>query len=275
MPDFDRILAAYEHGLKKLADELVAELDPPEEERTHLLLVAQLLQAVVHAYDAFQLNRAPSLEASTSVMYAAAGQREHRVLNVPLRSLVDCNTMTPWHARFLSGSVGLKRTIIISGDPNTGKSTLLNALVDKLPRDHRVVMIGDSEENLPALRGRSFTVELKAKRGTPARAAALQKAADMRPTWVVVGELLRRDGPGFLQALTEGPAGLATVRTPDPEATLNDWLAMGRDVIDHLARINPLIVHMDRDRSGRPRIDKVLEVGVENEALVFTAHKPA
>ena len=273
MPGFDRILAAYEHGLKKLADELVAELDPPEDDRADLMLVAHILQAVVHSYDSYKLNRAPALEASTSVMYAAAAQQERRVLNVPLRSLVDNNTMTPWHARFLNGSLGLKRSIIVSGGPNVGKSTLLNALIDLLPCDQRIVVVDDAEEELPALRGRSFTVQIKAKRGTPARATVFRKAADMKPNWVVAGELVRRDGPGFLGALAEGASGLATVQTPDPETTLTDWLAMSKAAAEHLKKVNPLVIHMDRDQGGHPRIDRVIEVTMEEEVLVLTPRR--
>jgi len=275
VPTFDRVLAAYEHGLKKLADELIAELDPPEEERIHLMLVAQILQAVVHSYDSFQLDRSPSLEASTSVMYAAAAQQERRVLNVPLRSLVETNTLTAWHARFLNGSLGIKRTMIVSGGPNVGKSTLLNALIDLLPRDQRVVVVDDAEDELPALRDRSFTVQIKAKRGTPARAAVFRRVADMKPTWLITGELVRRDGIGFLEALAEGPSGLATVQTPDPETTLGDWLAMSKTAADHLAKVNPMFIHMDRDQGGRPRVDRVLDVTMDNGKPVLTRRRPA
>lgn len=274
MPEFDRILSAYEHGLKKLADELIADLDPQEEERVHLLLVSQMVQALIHAYDSFQMNRAPGLEASRSVMYAAAEQQERRVLNVPLRSLVESKTMTPWHARYLNACLGMKRTVIVSGEENVGKSTLLNALISLLPRDQRLVVIDDVDDGLPAVRGRSFTVQVKAKQGTPSRPAALQKGADMKPNWVVVGELGRRDGPGFFEALSGGSSGLATVRAPDPEAALTDWTTMSRDTTAHMAKLEIVLVHVVRDQAGRPKLDRMVEVAVDDGRLVLTPRSP-
>ena len=110
------------------------------------------------------------------------------MLNVSLRRLVDDNLMTPWYARFLNSSLQTQAHHHHQRRPDVGKSTLLNALIDLLPRDHRIVAIDEADEGLPVLRDRSFTVQLKAKRGTPARAAVFRKAADMKPTWVVVGE---------------------------------------------------------------------------------------
>jgi pilus assembly protein CpaF len=170
--------------------------------------------------------------------------------------------------------LGLKRSIIITGGPNVGKSTLLNSLIALLPRDHRVVMVADAEEELPAMRGRSFTVQIKAKRGTPARATVFRKAADMKPNWVVAGELVRRDGPAFLEAVAQGSSGLATVETPDPEATLSDWLAMSKGAAEHIDKINPLVVHMDRDQGGRPRVDRIFEVTMDQDTLVLTPRRP-
>ena len=147
------------------------------------------------------------------------------------------------------------------------------ALIDLLPCDQRIVVVDDAEEELPALRGRSFTVQIKAKRGTPARATVFHKAADMKPNWVVAGELVRRDGPGFLGALVEGASGLATVQTPDPEAVLTDWLAMSKAAAEHLKKVNPLVIHMDRDQGGHPRIERVIEVTMDEEVLVLTPRR--
>jgi Flp pilus assembly CpaF family ATPase len=274
VPGFDRILAAYEHGMQKLADELVAELDPTDEERGHLLLASQLAQAVVRAYDSFRLDRGPALDATKSVMYAAANQPDRRVLNVPLRTLVDNNTLTGTEARLLSGSLNMHRTVIVSGGPNVGKSTLLNALVETLPRDQRLVAVNDAEDELPALRDRSFAVQLTAKRGTPARASVFRKAADMKPTWIIAGELLRREGPAFFETITPGTSGMATVESPDPQLIIADWLSMSREVGEQLTAIKPLFVHMERDQGGRPRIQRLVEATVDGAKAILTTFRP-
>ncbi len=274
MPGFERILAAYEHGMQKLADELVAELDPSDEERGHLLLASQLAQAVVRAYDSFRLDRGPGLDAARSVMYAAANQPERRVLNVPLRTLVDNNTLTGIEARLLSGSLNMRRTVIVSGGRNVGKSTLLNALIEMLPRDHRLVSVNDIDDELPALQDRSFAVQLTAKRGTPARANVFRKAADMKPTWIIAAELLRREGPAFFDIISPGMAGLATVEAPDPQLIIADWLSMSREVGAQLTAVKPLFAHMERDQGGRPRVQRLVEVTVDGTKPVLTTYRP-
>ena len=163
----------------------------------------------------------------------------------------------------------------MSGGANVGKSTLLNALIDQLPRDHRLVAVDDVDDEFPALRDRSFVVQLTAKRGTPARANVFRKAADMRPTWIIAGELMRREGPVFFEALVPGTAGMATVESPDPQLTIADWLSMSRDIGERLTTVRPLFVHMERDQGGRPRIQRLVEAVVDGGRPVLTTYRPA
>ena len=258
MGEFERIVRAYESGLRQLADDVVAGLDLPPDERDHVALLTHLLQSLVRAYGAHHLARAQALDTSTSVMYAAAEAPAGKVLNVPLRSLVEYNTVTPWQARFLNGSLGTRKTILVTGPAGAGKSTLLQALVQLIPVDQRMVAIEEKPE-LPALTKRSFTVHLAARPGTPAFATALRKAAGMKPTWLLAGQLDPGDGPTFLKALEGGLSGLTTLETPDPEVTLTDWITTDQALGALLARIAPLIVHMGRDQGGRPRILTMFE----------------
>jgi Flp pilus assembly CpaF family ATPase len=270
MPSIDRVLGAYERGLKKLAEDLATQNDCSPSDRAQLMLVARMAQAVVGAYTSQQLDQA-TMDALTAGTLIGGGPGKQRVLNVSLRRLVDDRLMTPWYARFLNSNLQLKRTIIISGGPHVGKSTLLNALIDLLPRDHRIVSIDDTEDDLPILKERSFTVQLRAKRGTAARGATFRKASDMKPTWVVAGELARSDGPGFLAALNVGATGgLTTVESPDPETILNEWLAISKNVAQQIKNLNPLVVHLARDGEEPPRVERVIEVTTDRGNLVVT-----
>jgi len=274
MAPIDKVLTAYERGLKQLADDLAEQNQASAEDREHLRLLARMLQAVVSAYSSHQLDQAAALKAMSSGLLGGTGKAEQRTLNVSLRRLVDDNLMTPWYARFLNSNLQLKRTILISGKAGVGKSTLLNALIDLLPRDHRLVAIDDTHDGLPILSERSFTTTLKAKRGTPARNATFRKAADMKPTWVVTGELAKRDGPGFIDALAVGiTGGLATVQSEDPETVLNEWLALKKGVADQIKALNPLVVHLVRDDDGQPRVERVIEVTTDRGNLVVTARE--
>jgi Type II/IV secretion system protein len=273
MADFERIITAYERGLRQLSDAVFAKLDPSAEERDRIQLLDQLLVGLLQSYGSYHLSRASQLDASTSVMYASAtqqvgGRAAAQLLNVPLRSLVDSNTVSTWQARFLNSSLGMKRSLIVTGTKQTGKSTLLNSLVQLLPVDQRLVAIEDDEQ-LPALRGRSFTVHLTAKPGTPASANALGKAAGMHPTWIVLGELQRGDALPFLRALGGGISGLATIVAPDPEVVLIEWLGRQPELAEHLRLVAPLVAHVDRNNVGQPRLARLCEVTVGPEGLRF------
>jgi Flp pilus assembly CpaF family ATPase len=270
MPEFDRILTAYEHRLRQLADELVADLDPSPEERVHLALVTQLVQAIIRTYDSFQITRPTDLDASTSVMYAAAGQEGRGILNVPLRSLVDSGTLSPAQARYLNGSLGMRRSIFISGGANVGKSTVLNALIGLLPGDMRLAIIRDDDEELLALRGRPVVVQFTAQSGTPDRKEAFRQAGRLRPDWVIVDQMHPAEGPLLLETLTLDTGALATIPEPNAEASLSEWLGLKLEMMEHLADLYPLAIHLERDRTGRPRISRVVELALKEAGALTT-----
>ena len=58
-----RILAAFETRIAKLATDLIAETNPSAEDRAHLLLVAHLVQGMVKTYESHQLDLAAAMEA--------------------------------------------------------------------------------------------------------------------------------------------------------------------------------------------------------------------
>ncbi len=221
------------------------------------MLASQLAQAVVRTYDAFQLDRGPALDATKSVMYASANQPDRRVLNVPLRTLVDNNTLTGVEARLLSSLLNLKRTIIVSGAPERRQvHTAERAHRPSLPRDHRLVVRRPTSttscRRCETVRSRS---QLTAKRG---HARSRQRLPQGRGHEADLAHRRRTAAPrraGLLRsAAVPGTSGLATVESPDPELTIADWLSMSREIGEQLTTVKPLFVHMERDQGGSPRV---------------------
>ena len=184
-------------------------------------------------------------------MYAAANQPDRRVLNVPA-----AHPCGPQHAHRDRTPVSYRELGIRTDRDRERRAQ--RGEVDTAERTYRTDSPGPTRgrhrrrrRRVALAAGRSFTVQLTAKRGTAARSTAFRKAADMKPNWIVAGELVRRDGPAFFETSLPGTAGLATVESPDPEMTLTDWLSMSRAIADHLKAVKPLFVHMERD-PGRP-----------------------
>ena len=273
MTDFTRVLAAYDQQLRQLLDEVVADLDPSPEERVHLLLVTQLLQSIVRTYGAFHSDDATALDASISVMYAA-GQEAGEVLNVPLRSLVDAGMLTPWQARFVNGNLGLKRTVLVTGGPGTGKSTLLNALLALLPADQQLFSLGDDAAALPVMRTRASVVRLAPSTAGSGRAELLRQVSAAKPDWIVVEEPRPSDRPALFDIVDDACGTLGTIACSDPEAYLNDRLAEDKALAERLTRTNPLFLHLERDKGGHPRLVDVMEAAVKAGTVVLQVRRP-
>lgn len=259
MADFNRIRSAYAERLRLLADELASELEAGPLEREQLALLTRMFQALLDVYGSHVGAGGPELDVNTSVMYAAADQRSPQVLNVPLRSLVEYNTLTVWQARMLNSLLSGRRTLLVCGPEKSGKSTLLNSVLYLLPTDLQIVAVEENPE-LPALRNRAFTLTLAAKPGSPAMAAVLQRASAAAPSCLVCGRLSTSDVPAFLAAIPPAAFGLATLDTPTPEVGLADWLEVSKEAPALLARLRPVLVHVERDQAGRPRLQRLLEV---------------
>ena len=56
--------------------------------------------------------------------------------------LIRRGTVTPYMARFLEACVKLKLNILVCGEKNSGKRTLVNALMEFIPKDERSLYVG-------------------------------------------------------------------------------------------------------------------------------------
>ena len=193
-----------------MIDELQAQ-PVGEEPREYLEALRVLLKSQVTTYLSYVTGRRDALSSTTSTMYAGELSPAGPV-PVTLRGLIEGGTLSKAQAARLASCVLERRTLLIFGDRSTGKSTLLNALLDLMPVDERVVAI-EHGDHLPALEERSFCTRLTVEDGVDV-AGIFARAVKMQPSRIIVGEIHADEMLHFLTELSRRPeaGGFCTVR---------------------------------------------------------------
>lgn len=114
-------------------------------------------------------------------------------------------------AEFLKLLTAARYNIFVSGGTGAGKTSLLNALSEFIPRDERVITIEDSAElnlshirNLVQMETRDANAEGEGAIGI---SELIRAALRMRPDRIVIGEVRGKEALDLLQALNTGHDG--------------------------------------------------------------------
>lgn len=153
--------------------------------------------------------------------------RRHRLLDVSLADLTRLDTVTEHAARFLAALVAARCSVLVTGPPACGKTTLVRALAKEIPSGERVATLETEYElGLHRLPGASpLLVALEARPGsTEIDPATGQRAGEitlsellhqtlrMSVTRVIVGEVRGAEALPMLEAMNAGmPASMCTL----------------------------------------------------------------
>lgn len=162
-----------------------------------------------------------------------------------------------------------RRNILISGGTGSGKTTMLNALIELLPANERIITIEDTLE-LRVSQPNHLRFEA---RGLDRRAVTIRDlvrhALRHRPDHLVVGEVRGGEAADLLQALNTGHGGsLTTVHANSADSALSriavcamqaeggalPWEVICRSVVDGIA----MVIHMARKEGKRFVEDAIL-----------------
>ncbi len=134
---------------------------------------------------------------------------------------------TDW-AAILAKAVRERKNILISGGTSTGKTSLLNALMNEIPATERLILIEDAPE-LKMTHANS--IGLLASRGQRGEADVstedlLIASLRMRPDRIILGEMRGGEVLTFLRAVNTGhPGSISTIHADSPERAI-DQLAL-------------------------------------------------
>ena len=202
----------------------------------------------------------------------AVNIRKHLLQNLSIENLAELGVMNSEIAQTLKNAVRAGLNILVSGSTQSGKTTLLNALVSATPIHERVITIEEVFElkpilpDLVALQTRSEN--LQGDGAIPLR-KLIKEALRMRPSRIVVGEVREAEALDLLIALNSGLPGMGTLHANsarDAITKLQILPLLAGENISHkfiaptVASALNLVVHMSLSADGVRRIKEIASV---------------
>jgi pilus assembly protein CpaF len=191
--------------------------------------------------------------------------------------LVEAGALTSSLALDLADAVRIRKTILIAGGTDTGKTTFAKALIDFIPQHERLGVIEDTAElqidhpNVFRFEARRQQVDGAGKVIIPAVTIRDLVKATLRhrPDRLIIGEVRGGEAFDLLDALNTGHAGsISTVHANSALQALSRLATLTlradidipyRAVQGEIGDLIDLVIHIER-RDGRRRISEVLEI---------------
>lgn len=190
-----------------------------------------------------------------------------------LRELVRLGSLTPPAAEFLHLCVRTGQNVLVSGATQSGKTTLLGALLASARAEERIVTVEETFElSLSALDWVALQCRQPSLEGTGevTLRRLIKEALRMRPDRLVVGEVREAEALDLLIALNSGLPGMCSIHANSAAEALRKLatlpLLAGRNI--DAAFVRPtvaasidIVVHAELARSGRRRVREIAAVG--------------
>jgi type IV secretion system protein VirB11 len=129
----------------------------------------------------------------------------------------------------LALAVRARRNILVSGGTSTGKTTFLNALLQEIPTDERLILIEDTPELVVAHPNSVGMVSVRGELGEASVTAndLVSAALRMRPDRIILGELRGPEAYAFLRAVNSGhPGSMTTIHADSPETAIEQLVML-------------------------------------------------
>lgn len=170
---------------------------------------------------------------------------------------------------FLVAAVRARKSVLISGGTSAGKTSLLNALIDQIPIEERIITVEDAAEVRPRQPNRVSLVAAKGEMGEAKIDIMdlLQAALRMRPDRIILGEIRGVEAAAFLRAVNTGhPGSITTVHADNPRGALDQIALMvmqagfplkREETIEYILSIVDTIIQVSR-LDGARRITEIM-----------------
>lgn len=191
---------------------------------------------------------------------------------IGLNELVASETLTVEQYRVLSEAIQDGRNILVSGATQSGKTTLLSALLNEISPDQRIVSVEETFElkilkpDWVALQTRQANLEGV---GEVTLRRLVKEALRMRPNRIIVGEVREAESLDLLIALNSGLPGACTIHANSAEDAILKLctlpLLAGQNistdfVVPTVGKSIDLVVHCKLNSNGKRVVEQIFEV---------------
>jgi type IV secretion system protein VirB11 len=203
--------------------------------------------------------------------------RKHCSVVVPLNDYVEEKRISEEHAARLREAVENKKNILIAGGTGSGKTTLVNALLDvlnDLNPDDRLVVLEDTLElqyNLENV----YSLRTDEKSETNMR-SLVKISLRLRPDRIIVGEVRGGEALDLLKSWNTGhPGGISTLHANSAESALTrlEQLVSEASVSpmkELIGEAVDVVVFLKRKAGKGPVVTEVLQVkGVDVKSGLY------
>ena len=206
--------------------------------------------------------------------------RRYALRKESLPSLVELGAMTPAAAGFLWAIMQTGSSVLISGPPGAGKTSLLSAMMLAAPPTHCLRCCEEVRElHVPIVHGSYYEARPPSLdgEGEISLRDLVKVVLAMRPDRIVVGEVRGSEAFELTRAVNAGCGFACTVHansaTDALHAIVNAALMAGENVSEPIVRkvfasSIDFVVHLDRDSMPMPGHDRLRRQVLEILAVV-------
>lgn len=189
-----------------------------------------------------------------------------------LSDLIEKKVLSDGRARFLAGQIRAGKNVLVSGATQSGKTTLLCALLAEASRSARLVTVEETFEiraenpDWVALQTRQSNLE---GGGEVNLRRLVKESLRMRPELLVVGEVREAESLDLLIAMNSGIPGLCTIHANSAAEAINKLctlpLLAGANIAPAfvertVASCVDVVVHCSMSADGRRTVAEIGQV---------------
>jgi len=193
--------------------------------------------------------------------------RKKALMIFSLADYVTQGILTGGQKEVLCRAVAERKNVLVTGGTGSGKTTLVNAILNEIARSgDRIVII---EDTLELQCSAPDTVFLRAREGVASMNDLLKATMRLRPDRIVVGEVRGGEALSLLKAWNTGhPGGCATVHANNAMGGLIRLEQLIQEAVitvsrELIAEAVDLVIHIERCGTGRAISEIVQVEGVE------------